>query len=363
MAARRGRVAQREGQSISDTKLFHNKICGSRFLGHRMLDLEACVHFQECERTIGPEEELDRPGAGITGRPANRCRGRVNRGPLGVREKRSGGLFDQFLIPPLQRAVAASHHHDVSMMIAKDLRFDMPRTIHEAFDETLVTPECGHRLAPRGVQEFGNLIKFARDFQPAASAPVRSLDGDGKAVRLGESNPLRGVFHGAAAPRSKGCPHVLRDPAGLKLVAEGRDNLRCRADPDKTGSDNRAGKFRALGQKSVAGMDGVRTGPARDGDEFLNIEICLCRRVAAKPVRFVGKLDIGSFCIDIGVHGHRRDTVIMATADETHGDFPPVSDENFFHGRVLQGRKSVNGAIGRNLIRACAGICPQRSRW
>jgi len=57
--------------------------------------------------------------------------------------------------------------------------------------------------------------------------------------------------------RDAGDARLARQPPGAGLVAHGRDGLRRGADEDEAGSAAGAGKGVALGEKAIAGVDGI----------------------------------------------------------------------------------------------------------
>ncbi len=60
--------------SFSDPNLIPHDVRERNHLGHRMLNLNAGIHFHEIETIVLVEQKLERPGTGITDRLAGRYR-------------------------------------------------------------------------------------------------------------------------------------------------------------------------------------------------------------------------------------------------------------------------------------------------
>ena len=181
-------------------------------------------------------------------------------GALLVREVGGRRLLHDFLEAALQRAVAGADDDDVTVGIGKHLRLHVAGLIQVALDEALAAAESRDGFAGGRVVQVGDLVVAVGDLHAASAAAESSLDGDGQAVLGGEGLDLRrigdGVF-GAGGHRGIG---TLGNVARGDLVAQIRDGLRRRANPDKARFDHRGGEVRVFGQEAVTGVDGVRAG-------------------------------------------------------------------------------------------------------
>jgi len=123
-----------ERLSGSDAELLFDQINPCNFLGHRVLNLNPGIHLDEVEVPVLIHEELD--GSGI---PVVACfgcgDGRFShffpqlRGQEGRR-----CLFDHLLVTALNGAVAFPEVNYVSVLIRKDLEFDMARLFNVFFN-------------------------------------------------------------------------------------------------------------------------------------------------------------------------------------------------------------------------------------
>src|SRR5947209_10251155 len=100
-----------------DRDLLFHQIDAGQHLGHRVLDLDAGVHFHEVERLVFVEQHLDGAGAHIID-----CLRAFHRrlthllAQLG-RHRRTRRLFDQLLMSALHRAVALAQVNDATVAI------------------------------------------------------------------------------------------------------------------------------------------------------------------------------------------------------------------------------------------------------
>src|SRR6185503_3075057 len=91
-------------------------------------------------------------------------------------ESGAGGLFDDFLVTALERAVALAEMDDRTLAIPEHLHLDVPRALERFFDVHARASECLLGFAPRSF-EGGRELGFARDAAHAlAPAAVRGLD-------------------------------------------------------------------------------------------------------------------------------------------------------------------------------------------
>ncbi len=115
-----------------DANLLLHQIDVVNHLGHRMLDLNASVHFHEV-RVVAVHEELERSGIRIP--HVSRCpQSHLVQRSTNIRAKvRRRGLFDQLLMGRLlDRTVAFAEMHHAAELVAEYLHFDMPRLADES---------------------------------------------------------------------------------------------------------------------------------------------------------------------------------------------------------------------------------------
>jgi len=119
-------LANWQRRACGNRELQRHEVDPGHHLGHRMLDLQSGVDLQEIKRSRG-HEELHRPGVPVVYRPRRRDR-RTADGFTQFRvEAGRRGLFDNFLVTPLDRAVPLTQMHHGPMGVGHDLNLDVPR--------------------------------------------------------------------------------------------------------------------------------------------------------------------------------------------------------------------------------------------
>ena len=110
-----------------DADLPLDEIGAGHHFGHRVLDLQPRVHFQEVEGAVFVEQKLDRSRARVVDLAGN---GRSRRRDPAPQVRRDGDrrrLLDDFLVASLDRALAFNERHDRTVLVAEELYFDVPR--------------------------------------------------------------------------------------------------------------------------------------------------------------------------------------------------------------------------------------------
>jgi hypothetical protein len=217
------------------------------------------------------------------------------------------------------------------VLVGEHLRLDVSRPVQVALDEALATPERGHGLAGRRLQQVGDLLERAGDLQAAPAATKRGLDRHGQAVLLGECDDLVRPPHRLGRTGYEGRAGPLRDVPGGHLVPEVADGLRRGADPGETRLEHRLGEVGVLGEESVPGVDRVGGGPGRHVEELVDAQVGLGRGVAVQCERLVGESRVHRVAVGIRVDGDAVQAGVAAGADHSHGDFPAVGDEHLAH--------------------------------
>src|SRR6202041_720743 len=148
-------------------------------------DLQPGIHLKEGDRAVLPKQEFHRSGVPIAPRHTNSLGGIFNGPPLLVGDKGRGCFFHQLLVAALERAIARAQHHDLAMLVAYDLRLDMPGTVQETLKETFAAAEGSHRLAHRRFVKLLDLAELAGNLHAPSAAAISRLDGHGQTVLPG----------------------------------------------------------------------------------------------------------------------------------------------------------------------------------
>ena len=143
----------------------------------------------------------------------------------------------------------------------------------------------------------------AGDLQAAAAAAERRLDGDGKAVLLGERDDLVGVLdrlRRAGHQRRVGPRAMCR---AVTLSPRSRMDCGLGPDPGQPGVDDRLREIGVLGKESVAGVDRVGAGLAA-ASRIFSMRGRTRRRLAAEREGLVGEPHVRRVAVGVGVDGH-----------------------------------------------------------
>jgi hypothetical protein len=314
-----------------DAELLPDQVDPGRLLGHRVLDLQPRVDFEEAHRAVGTDEVLDGAGAVVAGLAADRLGALVDPGALLVGEERGGGLLDQLLVAALQRAVAGTGDDHVAVVVGEHLCLDVPGPVEVPLDEALAPPERGHRFAGRGLEQVRNLLHRPGHLEAAPAAAEGGLDGDRQPVLLGERDDLLGVRDRLGGTGDERRAGPLGDVPGGHLVAEVADRLRGRADPGQPGLLHRLGEVGVLREKPVPRVYRVRTRPGRHVDELVDAQVRLGGRVATQRVRLVGEHGVRRVPVGVRVHGHGGEPRVPARPDHPDRDLAPVRHQYLSH--------------------------------
>src|SRR6516225_8283927 len=108
-----------------------------------MLDLQARVHFHEVELAALVEQEFERARALIAQRAKRSDRDIAHPLPELWRDRWRRRLLDQFLVPPLHRAIALAEMDRIAVAIAEHLDLDVARIFDRAFEDHAAVAEGG----------------------------------------------------------------------------------------------------------------------------------------------------------------------------------------------------------------------------
>ena len=120
---------------------------------------------------------------------------------------------------------------------------------------------------------------------------------------------------------------------GLDLVAHQPDVFGLRADEGDLVLLEDIGEARVLGQKPVAGMDGVGAGDLAGGDDGGNVEIAVLGGGRPDADALVRELDVHRLLVGGRIDGDRGDAELLGRAHDAQRDLSPVGNEDFIEHR------------------------------
>ena len=135
-----------------NANLLLDDVDAGHHLGDRMLDLDARVHFHEEEVALLVHQELEGAGVGVLhgARRVGDDAAHLAADLVGDRDRRR--LFEQLLMPALDRALALAQVHDVAVVIAEHLELDVARRVEVLLDVDVADAERRFGLALRGLE-------------------------------------------------------------------------------------------------------------------------------------------------------------------------------------------------------------------
>src|SRR5437762_1550182 len=318
-----------------DAKLLAHDVDPGHHLRHRMLDLDPRVHFEEIEVPAGVEEELDGARVAVADRAGEPEGGRGHLQPERFVEGRRRRLLDQFLVPPLEGALALAEMDGVPVVVGDDLDLDMASPGEEPLEEH--RPVAERRLPePRGGREGATEARRVANDRHADAAPA-----GGRLEQNRKPEALRLALSLVDAPDLLGSGkerHLCLggQPPRRELVPHERDAVARRADEDEPGLFDLPDEGGVLREESVPGMNGLRAGGPGRLEDPVEVQIALGDFGRADLPHLVGEARVGALAIRLGADGHRGEPRLAAGAQHPRRDLAPVGDEHLRerHGRA-----------------------------
>ena len=342
-------LAHREGFAAGDAQLLSDQVDAGHHLGDRVFHLDAGVHLHEVEAAAAVHQELHRAGA-LVADAAGRRYGRLAHAPpqLWI-EPRAWGFLQEFLVAPLNGAVALAQVHHIAVAIGQHLHFHMAGPVDEFLHVEAGVAEGRLRFALGRLEEVLELIRTGH--QPHATAATAScgLDHHRVAHLVGKNRRLLGAFEEAFAARNRGHPHGLHGGLGGGFIAHGPDRFGRGSHEGDAVVAADLGEAVVLGQEAVAGMDGVGTAGGGRRENVRDVEVAAAAGGFAHAHRLVGELHMQGVAIHRAVHGHGGNAQLPAGAQDPEGDLATVGDQQLADGhpqRAGRGRTDGPGRCG-----------------
>ena len=152
-------LLERQPLARGDADLLLDDVDAGDELGHRVLDLDAGVHFEEEEVALVVEQELEGAGVGVL----HGARGIDHRASelaahlVGDGDRRA--LLEQLLMAALDRALALAEVHHGAVVVAEHLELDVAGVLDVLLDVDVADAEGGFGLALRGLERLRQLAR------------------------------------------------------------------------------------------------------------------------------------------------------------------------------------------------------------
>jgi hypothetical protein len=145
-----------------------------------------------------------------------------------LRQHRRRRLFDQLLVPPLNRALALAEVHHVAVVVADDLELDVAGVVEVLLDVDVAVAEGGLGLALRGAKVRAELVGVAHHAHAAAAAAGHRLDDHRVSDALGDLERRLFAVDRPIAPWQHRKARLLHRLPRARFVAEQLDHARVR---------------------------------------------------------------------------------------------------------------------------------------
>ena len=252
-------LLQRQGFARCHAQLPLHQIEAGHAFGHRVLHLQAGVHFQEVVAVFAVHDELHRARAPVA---HSQCGGHGIVPHLRAhlwRDDGGGRFFNHFLAPALRRAVALAQVHGVPVGVGKHLDFNVAATFDQAFEHQRAVAKGAGGFAPGA---FNTGLQFTVQAYQAHAAPAaacHSFDQQGVAELPGLCDQRGIALVLAQIARSAGHTGFHHALLGQGFVAHGFNGRGRRADEQHPCVRTCLRKGGVLAQKAVARVQGIGT--------------------------------------------------------------------------------------------------------
>jgi hypothetical protein len=342
-----------------DPDLRFDQIGAGHKLRHRMLYLDSRIHLDEVDRAVaGVHQELDGARVGVADLLQRLHYLRAHFLAKFRIEHRRRRFLDQFLVAPLNRALPLAQVNHFAVLVAEHLEFDVPRALDEPLGVNVRRAKCLLRLAPRrlvGGQQF-LLLAYRAHTAPAAARHRFQNQRIADLCRfLGK---LLFPFDGPVASRDGRQPGVFHFAPRAVLLAHHFNDFRPRTDEGNLGRFAHFREVRILGQKPVAGMNGVHVGDFRGADYVGDVQITFAAARRPDAHGFIGKAHVQRIPVGLRIDGDRLDSQLLARADDPQGDLAAVGYQNF-----VEHRESPPTSCGSAGFQTRAARIPPAARF
>ena len=169
-------LVERQRFAAGHAQLPFDQIEAGDHLGHRMLNLQARVHFHEIEISVRLGDELHRARADVAHRLCRLDRRITHLLAARLVHARRRGFLDNFLVAALHRTVALEQMHAMALRIGEYLNLDMARAREIFLDQHPVIAERRSGLALRRGQCRGEFLRRIHHAHALAAAAGAGLD-------------------------------------------------------------------------------------------------------------------------------------------------------------------------------------------
>ena len=254
------RLRVRQFPALRNLNLQPDQVQPGHHLRDRMLHLNPRIDLNEIEIAGRRQQKFHRAGIGITDLARQRyCR--ICHAALDFRrDRRRRALFNDLLMPPLDRAIALIKMHHVAVMIAKNLHFNVARAFNIFLHQQMRRRQRRVPLLLLAAAKASlNSAALRTMRMPRPPPPSEALISLGNSFSAGAGTT--GTPASCASLRAS-----LFDPSALITSGARPNENNARI---FTGGSKRG----ILRQKSISRMDRISARQLRRSNDLFNIEI------------------------------------------------------------------------------------------
>ena len=201
--------------AAGDAELLGDDVYAAHLFRHRMLNLQAGIHLHEVNGVVHHvEDEFDGAGPNVIHLMSER-QGAFPHLRLKLRRERGGtGFLYHLLLVPLDGAISDTQYEPVTVMVTKQLRFDVAHGGHELLEVHIAITKGVPGLRLHLMEEIMERLWRFNDLDTLTAAAVNSLNEHRITNVLGHlrgpldasQNPVGAGHHGdPKAPRRTDC--------------------------------------------------------------------------------------------------------------------------------------------------------------
>src|SRR3972149_4635672 len=243
---------------------------------------------------------------------------------------RRGNLND-FLVPPLKRAVAFKQMYNIMVLVAEDLHLNVACLFDIFFYEALVRTEGRQRFTLRLVQAMSQFQLTANHTHTAAAAAMSGLD-DNRISQFAAKRPgLIQTFHGVIRSGEYWNLRFSGNLSGGGFITKHLENFRTRTDEGNACLFTGVRKSGILREKPITTMYGVNLLLFGQLNDSVDVQIGLNRFFALTDlIRLVCFKFMKSKAIFVGINCHGINAKFMRCPADPYRYFTTVGNEKLF---------------------------------
>ncbi len=229
-------------------------------------------------------------------------------------------------------AVPFAQMDQLTVVVAENLHFHMPRIDQGLFEDQLVAAKTVQGFRARAAQLLQQVLGPLDQAHASAPATGAGLDHQRVADAPGFALQRVVVLGGALVTGDAGNAGFNHGDFCPALAAHQVDGLGAGADEHDAGRFAGPGEPGIFRKKAVAGMD--RIGPAAPGciENRRGVEVGLLHRGRADQHGFIGHAHVQRIGVSLAEHRHGAIAQRLGGALDPAGDFATVGDEDFAEG-------------------------------